>query len=196
MIKRAIIILILILAAGAGITWLFALSAKQVEIVSADISTVKDLSLSGLTIEGSVKIYNGGFMPVIVDRITYTVTVQNVKGVVGKGNITGHAILPKESGVFPVSIRLEWVPSIETAIELITSNSTYAEIKGIAHIAELKGFIKLELPFTAKVNLKGYVEQFTPTLPYLVPEGITSEIVDIIGGAIGAFAEGVSRAIY
>ena len=180
--------LILFIAAGIviiiAVAGLFAYSAKDVEIVSADISTIKDLSFTGVTIEGEIEVHNGGFLPVIVDMITYSVVMEDIEGVVGEGNITGKTVMPGENEMFPVVIRLEWVPSLETALELITSNSTYAEVAGIVHIAELKGFIKLELPFTARVNLQGYVEQFMPTLPSVIPDGITSDIIEGVGDVI------------
>lgn len=194
--------LILFIAAGivilVAVAGLFAYSAKDVEVVSADISTIKDLSFTGVTIEGDIEVYNGGFLPVIVDMITYTVMLENVEGIVGEGNITGGTVMPGENGVFPVVIRLEWIPSLETALELITSEKTFAEVSGIVHIAELKGFIKLELPFTARVNLQGYVEQFMPTFPSIKPGGITSDIIEGVGDVIDIVsenAEGVIDAI-
>jgi len=187
--KKLILFIVAAIVIMIAVAGLFAYSARNVEVVSADISTVKDFSFTGVTIEGDIEIYNGGFMPVIVDKITYNVMLEEVDGVIGDGEITGGMVMPHENGTFPIVIRLEWVPSIETAIDLITSDKTYAEVVGIVHIAELKGFIKLELPFTARVNLKGYVDQFLPTLPEVLPGEITSDIIDTVGDVIDVVSE-------
>jgi len=175
---KIIIIAFILIVIGAGV---FLYSARDVEIVSAEIDGISGISLSGLTMEGGLEVYNGGFLPVRLDRVDYNITIEGIDGVIGDGELIGGVIAADETKEFPFEIRLSWVPSVETALQMLEADYTYANVEGVAHIIEMKGLMKIDLPFSAKVNLEGYIEQFIPSIPEVVPEGIVEDVVDVIG---------------
>ncbi len=170
--------ILLLLAVIAVIAVVVLSSAKKISVEESAIDSVSELGISGITLNGHLNVKNGGFVPAYVENITYSVKLEDVPGIIGNGAISGGVLKAGESKEFPFSIKLEWVPSIETALSLIHSDKTYALVEGNANIVSLK-YIKLSIPFTARVNLEGYIEQFAVELPPIV-----SDVVDAVEGVI------------
>ncbi|MBN2112237.1 hypothetical protein JW707_04010 [Candidatus Woesearchaeota archaeon] len=168
-------------------------SAKDVSVVSAGVTSVSELSIDGVTLKGYVDVHNGGFLPAGVKNITYTVELEEMENVIGRGVLEGGIVKPKETGRFPYSIRIEWVPSIQTALDLLLSKHTFAKVEGVVNVASIK-VVRVELPFSAKVNLEGYIEQFVVGSPEFIPEGIASDLPGIIEGVVGNMTEGAETA--
>ena len=174
-----LIVVLAVIAAG----FLF-YSSKDVSVVSANVTSAEELSITGITLRGYVDVYNGGFLPAGVENITYNVTLENVDGIIGKGFLDGGIIKPKETKRFPVSIRIAWVPSIETALDLLFSDSTFARVEGVVNIASIK-VVRVRLPFSARANIKGYIEQFAIGLPEVIPGGIVYDVIGIVEDIAG-----------
>ena len=189
MIKKLAKYAIIILVVAAALAAMFLYSIRDVKVVGASIDEIKDLSISGFSLGGRVRVYNGGFLPIRVDRITYNVTLGEVKGVLGKGALTGGTVNAKQTKDFVFDVNVEWVPSIDTAIELLLANKTYADVRGIVHVLEYKGLVKLKIPFSARVNLKGYIEHLVMESPSVELDGMMGDVA----GIIGDIAEGVSE---
>lgn len=182
---RFIIYLIILIVLASVVVFL---SAKDVSIVSAGVDSVSEVGITGMTLDGYVEVYNGGFLPAGVENITYTIVIEGIDNLVGEGVLEGGMIKSKATGRFPYSIRIEWVPSIDTALQLIFSNLTYAKIEGVVNIASIK-VVRVALPFSAKVNIEGYIEQFVVGVPEIIPGGIASDVLDIVEEVIGNVTE-------
>ncbi len=169
-------------------------SAKKVEVVSAGVDSISDLSLTGAALNGHLEIYNGGFLPVGVENITYTVYIEDIDGIIGEGVLDGGMISPKETEAYPFSIKISWVPTIDTALDLILSNSTFANIEGVVNVASI-GVARVAIPFSARVNMKGYIEQFVVGVPYIIPGDIVSDVIDIVEDVIGNLTDGADAVV-
>lgn len=190
MIKKMAKVVIVAAALIIAVAALFIYSAKGVSIRSADVINVSDFSLIGATIYGEIEVYNGGFLPIRVDRITYTARIEDIEGIIGQGEVTGGTVMAGESKVFPFTLKITWIPSLDTALSLLTSDLAYASINGTAHIIELKGLLRVELPFSARANLEGYIVQFIAGTPELIPEGLAGDVMDILEDVLGTVSEG------
>ncbi len=73
---------------------------------------------------------------------------------------------------------------------MLLTNSTFAQIDGVVNVASI-GVVRVVLPFSARVNLKGYIEQFVVGVPELIPGGIVSDVLDIVSGVVSNVTEGV-----
>ncbi len=193
MIKSLAKYLIIAVVIVAAISAMFAYSIRDVKVVDASFNEVKDLSFSGFSLGGNVSVYNGGFLPVRVDRITYNVTLGEVKGVIGEGELIGGTVMAKETKQFHFTADIKWVLSIDTALELLLANKTYADVQGIVHVIEYKGLVKLKIPFSARVNLEGYIEQLVMESPSVEIEGIAGDIAGILGDIAGSVSDEAVR---
>jgi len=193
MIKRLAKQIIMAFVIIAALSAMFAHSIRDVKVAGASIDEIKGLSLTGFSLAGKVSVYNGGFLPIRVDRITYNVTLGEVKGAIGKGELIGGTVNAKETKQFQYTIDIRWVPSAGTALELLLANKTYADVTGIVHVIEYKGLVRLNMPFSARVNLEGYIEQFAIGQPSFELEGIIGDVAGIVGGIAGDVSEEVKQ---
>lgn len=191
------IFVILIILGG-----LYVYSLSQVKIQGVTINDLQDISVSGFTLGGDIVLYNGGILPVGVDHISYDVILEDSGNKLANGNIDGKLISPKQTTNFPFSNKINWVPTSEVAWGLITPGRTYAKVKGIIYVADLK-VIDFKIPFEVRLDLEQYIRQFaqrkieeaidkvTNTITNVVNKvgegikGITGKVVDGLGKIFG-----------
>ena len=143
--------MILILLVG-----LYIYSLSKVEIQKISVTALQEISLSGFTLAGDVMLYNGGILPVGVDYIEYEVILEKSNNQLAIGRIDGKIIPPKQTIDFSISNKINWVPTLEVALSLITPAKTQAVIKGKIHL----NIIDFKIPFETKVDLEPYIKQF------------------------------------
>jgi hypothetical protein len=187
---KVLIVSAVILLAFIGLA---AYSASQLEVVSAGISGVEGLSLSGVALLGEIEVVNSGFLPARVDRITYEAYLEGVDGLIATGELTGGTLRAGEAKNFPFIVNVEWVPSLETAMDLFFSEKTSAVVNGTVHLVELKGLLSIEIPFSAEASLEGYIEQFVPEAMRIIPEGVAGDVAGIMEGIVDAVSESVKE---
>ena len=143
------VVLFLLLLGGV---YLYSLS--KVDVKKVNIKKLEDVSLQGFTLSGYVELYNGGFLPVKVDKIHYEVFLEADYRKIAEADIEGEWIMPKNSVKHNFETRIYWKTTAEMIINLIQKGATYAQIKGTAYIGGL------EIDFVKRVDLEEYLKQF------------------------------------
>ncbi len=175
-------ILVILLVLGG----LYVYSLSQVEVREVTINELQDISLSGFTLGGNIKLYNGGLLPVGVDHITYEIVLESSGNQLTGGYIQGKTISPKQIANFPFSKKINWIPTSQVAWGLITPGETYAKISGNVYVADLK-FVDFKIPFETRVDLERYIRQFAKRKIEQAVDTITDttkDIVDAVGEGI------------
>ena len=159
--KLKIVILLLVIAMliYGG---LYIYSVSQVRVLNVNVNQLQDVSLKGFTLGGNVEIYNGGIIPVGISHLSYDVILENTGDELANGWINGRTISPGETIDYPLSTTINWVPSSQVALGLLSPGETYAQINGEVKILDL-GFVDISLPFSDRINIEDYIRQFVKT---------------------------------
>jgi len=173
----AIVSVLLLILGGFGGMYIYSLS--KVEIRDIKINELQDISLSGFTLGGYIQLYNGGFLPVIVNHISYEVVLEASGKQLVQGYIDGKKISSKQTANFPFSNKINWVPTSEVAWGLITPGKTYAKISGSVYVADLK-FVEFKIPFEKRVDLEQYIRQFAKAKIEQAVDKVTSTVTNVV----------------
>ena len=176
-VKRIFVILLLVAIVIAG---LYGYSLSQVQVRDVRISSLQDISFSGFTLGGSIELYNGGILPVGVDYVTYKVVLEETDLELASGRIEGKTISPKNVESFPFSNKVNWVPSAELALRLVTPGKSYAKVSGIVNVADF-GIVDFKVPFEARVDLESYIRQFARQKIEQTIDRATKAVQDTVG---------------
>jgi len=173
-------IIVAVLIALGLYGYLYYDSLTKLELRDFYVNDLEDLSLDGFTLEGNINVYNGGVLTVGMDHIEYNVTMESTGALLAQGNIEGKKIQSKEITEFSFLATIEWVPTIDTAVELISAEQVNVIIKGDVYVADIY-FTEIIVPFEHTVDIKPYVMQFAQQK---IEEGI-SGLIDTITGYFG-----------
>lgn len=144
----AVIGIIFFLMFGA----LYVYSLSKVKLISTSIAGVEDINLRGFTLNGNVEVYNGGLIPVSIDRVEYKVTSERSGNILATGKISGKMVAPKQAVAFTVSTTISWKSVAEVAINKITKKGTGVKVTGDIYISTLK-LINFKIHFQQNVNV-------------------------------------------
>ncbi|MBD3313670.1 hypothetical protein GF345_04470 [Candidatus Woesearchaeota archaeon] len=169
--------IILSLAFVFGYAGLYIYTLSEIQYHGMDVSRINDIDSSGFTVYGNMEIYNGGIVEVRMDNITYNVLLDSGREI-ARGNIQGKTLEPKTSREFHFSSRINWVPTTDVALRLLSPESTYATINGTVNVRDIK-FIKFDIPFRKEVDIEPYVAQF-------ISAKLNKTTLDIAGSLIEA----------
>jgi len=153
--KKIIILVIIILVLIGLYLGVYAYSLSKVEIKEIKINKLEEISSSEFTINGYCEVYNNGIIPVKVSHVEYIISLDKNNHTLATGFVQGGKIPPKESVKYPISNKVEWIPTSELLLEIITPGDTYATISGEVYVV-----FNIILPFTEKINLEEYIKQF------------------------------------
>lgn len=148
-----VFVLLLLILAG-----LYVYSAYKVSVKDVRVNSLKEISTSGFTLGGEIDLYNGGVLPVRIDHITYTVVLEQGNKTLANGTIEGRNIAAGKIASFPFANKINWVPTLDVAIGLITPGKTYAKVSGTAYM-DLK-ITQVKIPFETRIDLEEYIKQF------------------------------------
>ncbi|MFO8015479.1 MAG: LEA type 2 family protein [Candidatus Woesearchaeota archaeon] len=137
----------------------YAHSISKIEVAGANFEDFEDINLDGFTLNWNIELYNGGVVPVRMEGITYEIALENSSRIIGTGSVDGNRIPPGRSVRFPVSSRIDWVPSQRLILKLFQEGDTYAVVKGTVHVADL-GLAGFNVHFEEKVDIEQYLKQF------------------------------------
>ncbi len=161
--KRGLLIALLsILGILIILGGLYIYSLSKIELQKVTVNELQNINLSGFTFGGNIKLYNGGVLPVGVKKITYKITLENSGNELGSGYIEGKTISAKQTADFPFSQEINWAPTSEVALGLITPGQTFAKVEGTVYVADLK-ITEFKVPFEMRVDLEQYIKQFAET---------------------------------
>ncbi len=115
---------------------LYALNA--IEIQSFAISKVSLSNNLQFFVEGSGELYNPSLIPVTIKEIRYEAYVNN--GLIMNGAIKGKTIPAKSAELFIFSQQIEWIPDIDTALQITAGKNVTMTIKTEADVSYLSLF--------------------------------------------------------
>jgi LEA14-like dessication related protein len=183
--RKILIFVLIILIIYAGL-WIYSLS--KIEVKNVNIDSLQDLSLTGFTLGGNLEIYNDGIVPVTIDHINYAVTLESSGKELTRGNIIGKKIPAKKTVEFPFSNQINWIPTAEVAIGLITPGQTYAKMEGTVYVADLQ-VVEFKIPFEKRLDLEPYIKQFVKNK---VEETINN-VVNTVTNTVNKVVEGIKN---
>lgn len=177
--KRIITVIIasaaVLILAIAGMLGAKIYSYSKIEVRGVDSVQLEDMSLKGFSVKGDILVYNGGITSVSIDSIVYNITLESTGELLSQGYVEGKKISAKETEKFGFSNDISWLPSVDTAIGLATSDEVYVVVSGNVYVNTF--LAKISLPFEKKVDIKPYVIQFA------------QEKIESIGGKVGMLIE-------
>jgi LEA14-like dessication related protein len=155
--------------------WFYAYSASKVEVRDVRFIEAGNISLEGVDVLGAVELYNGGLIPVSVEKIDYKMILEHNEMELARGVINGGVIPAGGSVNYTISTHVSWKPTADLASSLLSGEGTYAKIQGTVYLNKL-WFIDVSLPFEYRMDLGGYVKQF---------------IAQQIGSAVGTLIDAI-----
>ena len=149
--KISIIVIIIL----AVVLSLYVYSLYHIKIEDVQVNALQDVSLSGFTVGGNISVHNGGLLPVGVDKIEYSIVLEDSGNELASGIINGSFVMPAKTAEFPFLNSIKWVPTAEIAVNMLTGGNTYVKITGDATVIS-----DIKLPFEKRIDLKPYITQF------------------------------------
>ncbi len=160
---------------------LYVYSLSKIEVRSVNFNNIGDIGSSGFTLNGYVEVYNGGLIPVGIDYIQYNVVLEKTRNILVDGHIQGNTISPGATVKFPVTNRINWVPTTEMAMDLLNPGDTYIIVSGNVNVANLQ-IIEFKIPFQQRINIEQYIRQFvTNVVQQAIDTG--TKIINDVGKA-------------
>jgi len=157
---KAVLVLVFALVLCVGLyLGLYAYSASKVEVRDIRVGSLGNITLGGFELLGDVELYNGGVIPVSVERIDYTLTLEEDGTELARGVIYGGDIPAKGSVDYAFSTHVSWMPSAQLAASLLSGEGTYARLQGTARLKRV-WFIDVSVPFEYRIDLGAYLKQF------------------------------------
>ncbi|MBD3309918.1 hypothetical protein GF351_01730 [Candidatus Woesearchaeota archaeon] len=134
-VKKAVsLVLILIVFSTALYLGLYYHAVSSASMKEAAITSVSDIGLSGVTLEGEVELLNQGYVAVTLDRIEYEIISDTSGNELAGGIIQGSTIPAGESAEFPFSARVTLGSSAASAWKLLVSGEMVVWVRGKAYI--------------------------------------------------------------
>lgn len=165
----AVLALFLLIAGYAGV---FFYSLHQVEIKNFSFGELKDVSLTGFTVQGNLELYNGGVIPIKISSVNYTVVLEASGAELARGHVEGAKIYPKQSVLFPISSKINWAPTAELLTLMMKGDEVYIIVKGDVYL--VANIVKL--PFEKRINI---AEQIIPLLAEKAQDAMNSIITKL-----------------
>jgi LEA14-like dessication related protein len=159
LIKTFLIILFVIIILACIFLGLYIDSLKKIELKDIEFDEIKEVNLNGFTLNGRLKVYNGGLIPITFNYIDYQIILEKNGETLGNGTIHKEKINPKQTKEIEFENRIIWTPSSDVAWGLITPGKTYAIFQGKIHVVDFF-FLHLEIPFEERFDLEIYIRQF------------------------------------
>ena len=123
----AIIVVVIVIAAAVG--FVLTLQAPQVEGVS--ITSIDNVSRSGLTFTFSVKIFNPNIIGITIKDITYNLVLSDTGKLVSNGTSGGAYIQPRGTTELFITSTVYYGSAASTAIQALLSKSIPMDVNGV-----------------------------------------------------------------
>ena len=123
----AIIVVVIVIAAAVG--FVLTLQAPQVEGVS--ITSIDNVSGSGLTFTFSVKIYNPNIIGITIKDITYNLVLSDTGKLVSNGTSGGAYIQPRGTTELFITSTVYYGSAASTVIQALLSKSIPMDVNGV-----------------------------------------------------------------
>lgn len=151
-------------ALGVGFVFVIAWAITLANVKTSDLAVtgVSDVNLEGLTLDATLTVENGGLLPVQIESVPYTVTLDATNATLAEGVVEGFTLGSGESEAIPLTIELAWSGTGMTAVELLTEESVPATIEAQVRVQPI---YVLTIPITVKqrVDLANYTAERTGT---------------------------------
>ena len=170
---RDILLVVVLLVMMGGYSGLYMYSASKVVIKQVYIGDLSDVSFQGATLNGDIEIFNGGFIPVSIEKISYKVSHADSSEPLVSGEILGGEIPAGKAVNYSISNGIKWAPTADLALKLITNEKTTAKIEGEVVLAKF-WFMDVSLPFEKEIDLTNYLNQI---IKEQVEGGIPSDLI-------------------
>ncbi|MCK5107835.1 MAG: hypothetical protein KAQ83_03850 [Nanoarchaeota archaeon] len=190
LITKLIFIFLTLLAIYGG---LYVYSLSQITVPDVQLNRLEDVSLTGFVISGGIIVANNGLVPVKIDKIKYNITLDFNQNKLSDGYISGTWIKPNEQKEYDFSNKINWVPTVSLAWDMIKPGSTTATIRGFVYVADFK-YLEFKVPFQHQIDLEEYIEQFATNLLETAVNKV-KETVESVGETIGDLAKGAWNGI-
>lgn len=150
----------IVLGVGAVFVIAWIVTLANVKTSDLTVTGVSDVGLSGLDLSATLTIENGGLLPVQIENIPYTVTLDETNATVASGMITGFTLPPKESKAIPLDIEVSWTGAGMTALELVRADSIPATIEAQVRLQPIY-IITVPVSVRQTVDLANYTTDRT-----------------------------------
>ncbi|MFC1733715.1 hypothetical protein ACFL6I_25735 [candidate division KSB1 bacterium] len=151
-----IILLVLIIAFAAYASY-YVKSIKSVEVRSAKVTAIKNISLEGFTVEGEIGAYN----PSLIDIKTYdSDIVFSIKGSdekIGVGKIKAGVLQSKSETNIQFSQHMDIPNLVDLAKGILEGKKIIILVEGDIHISE---FFDVSIPFSTEYDISSYLEEY------------------------------------
>jgi LEA14-like dessication related protein len=169
--------LILVVIVAVGLYFLQGL--KEVSLEEFEITGIDQITTESFTIIGNLNVNNPSDVKVPISSIEYLVVLEDTKEEIGSGDI-GKFILESETvSKIEFNQKVNWVPTATVASKLVLEDEVWINVVGeiVIDIVKLRDY---PLPFSKRVDIKEYVEQFAnDAAPKLPNEDLPSENIEL-----------------
>ena len=172
---------------GVGAIFVIAWIVTFVNVKTSDLTVtgVSGVGLSGMTLDATLTVENGGLLPVQIENIPYTVMLDETNATIASGTVDGFTLPAGENKVIPLNIEVTWKTAGITVIELLKKDSIPATIEAKVRVQPIY-VITVPVPVRQQVDLANYTAERTGTgiLDAAKEKLENSGIVDKISGAL------------
>ncbi|MEK6916357.1 MAG: hypothetical protein AABW92_01310 [Nanoarchaeota archaeon] len=149
---------IILLVLAGGVLFFLGKNLNQASLKNFNLDNIQDITTDSFTITGNLLVNNPSKLSIPVKSVDFDIILKESKELLTSGHISSFNLEIGESNI-PIEQEVNWVPTAQLALELITKEHVYALVVGKIKI-NLPGLEKYEIPFNKEVDIKDYVKQF------------------------------------
>jgi hypothetical protein len=149
---------------GIGALFVLAWIVTFVSVKTSDIevTNISEVSLEGMTVEATLNIENGGILPVEIESVTYTITIDDTNYTVSKGAAEGFTLGSNEVSPVPMNMKVSWDEAGMKMTEVLLKESIPATIKAQVRVQPIY-IITIPVPVKQSIDLGTYTQERTGT---------------------------------
>lgn len=172
-------VLALILIGLFSYAGLYYYSAKSIEFRDAGVSQLRDISFHGAVIDGTIILYNPGYIDISSERIYYEIYLESGQRL-ASGNIYGGELPAGQSAGFDFTTAVDWGSALDLAQGYLSSSETNILINGTVLVKDI-GVARFQFPFERKVDISPYLDDYIQAQAGKAAESIGPFLENVLG---------------
>lgn len=159
LITKTFLFIVLTIVVAASVLIYFGNGVQNASLQDFELNSLNSINSNSFTITGSFSIDNPSKLSIPIESIHYDVVLEETEETISTGEIPSFVLEKQSITRIPFEQEVNWVPTANLAVELLTKDKVYATVEGKIKI-DLPKIEQYEIPFSRKIDIKEYTDQF------------------------------------